>query len=307
MALVLLPLVVAPAGPWNVGWGFQTTRLPPLPPHMQSYLLNRSVLGLFLGNNTGMDSSEEVVAEARLGVVGIGWNLNHIATSTNGQDPRTAGGGLERYELEQAAALKAARPEMGVMVLRNTEVVSVFWDAGKKAMLDPSLWLQTPPGSGVAHAEPWGTDDARSGGPTVKYFLNFSQPRARAWWLNEYVAPALDAPGVDGVFTDCSCGTARGERFTFEEAAGRQSAFDAAFDAARRSELGREAAERGGAAAGGRAECARVRRVCGGGGFSGRGAAVRAWPPRAVPTLDASLGAQRASGSPCNRHVTTTM
>jgi hypothetical protein len=35
------------------------------------------------------------------------------------------------------------------------------------------------------------------------------------------------------VYTDCSCGTARGERFTPEEAAGRQKAFDAALALAR--------------------------------------------------------------------------
>ena len=43
-----------------------------------------------------------------------------------------------------------------------------------------------------------------------------------------YVGPALEEPDIDGVYTDCSCGTARGERFTPEEAIGRQKAFDAA-------------------------------------------------------------------------------
>ena len=72
---------------------------------------------------------EELAEEIKLGILGIGWNLDHLHTSTNPQDPGTAGGGLERLEAQQAAALKAARPDLGVMLLRNTQVVSVFWDA----------------------------------------------------------------------------------------------------------------------------------------------------------------------------------
>merc|ERR1711871_1041318 len=99
--------------------------------------------------------------------------------------PTGPGGGLERYEVEQAAALKKSRPEMGVMVLRNTEVISTFWDSGREAMADPSLWLQRPPGSGKPIDEPWGTDDPKSGGPTPKYFLNFSNPATQKWWVEE--------------------------------------------------------------------------------------------------------------------------
>ena len=27
-------------------------------------------------------------------------------------------------------------------------------------------------------------------------------------WLEKYVGPALDQPNIDGIYTDCSCGTA---------------------------------------------------------------------------------------------------
>ena len=64
--------------------------------------------------------------------------------------------------------------------------------------------------------------------PTPKYFLNFSNVKTQQWWLNSYVAPALDDVNIDGVYTDCSCGTARGYRVTKEELVGRQAAFDAA-------------------------------------------------------------------------------
>jgi hypothetical protein len=47
------------------------------------------------------------VAEAKLGIMGIGWNLNHLATSKTG--------GLEQYEAQQAAAaLKQARPDIAI-------------------------------------------------------------------------------------------------------------------------------------------------------------------------------------------------
>jgi hypothetical protein len=61
--------------------------------------------------------------------------------------------------------------------------------------------VQRPPGSGKPISEPWGTDDPRSGGPTPKYFLNFSNPATRSWWLDKYVAPALNHPDIAGVCT----------------------------------------------------------------------------------------------------------
>jgi hypothetical protein len=172
----------------------------------------------------------------KLGIVGIGWNLYHSATSKvglaarshrrfvrrlvdrsstsyhihecirylcflsgNAAEPYSKAGGIEQYEIQQAAALKRERPDVGVMVLRNTEVVSTFWSAFREAMNDTDLWLQSPPGSGKPINEPWGTDDPKSGGPTPKYFLNFSNPKTQTWWLEKYVGPALDQPNIDGV------------------------------------------------------------------------------------------------------------
>ena len=56
---------------------------------------------------------------------------------------------------------------------------------------------------------------------TPKYFLNFSNLKTQTWWLDKYIGSALDQPHVDGVYTDCSCGTARGETVTQAELAGR--------------------------------------------------------------------------------------
>lgn len=189
----LLPLAAHAGGPWGAGWGFASHGgVPAQPRTMQSFWLNRSVVGYFVANNTGLASAEELAAEVKLGIVGIGWNLYHSATSKTG--------GIEQYEIEQAAALKKKRPDVGVMVLRNTEVVSTFWSSFRQAMNETDLWLQSPPGSGKPINEPWGTDDPKSGGPTPKYFLNFSNPKTQAWWLEKYAppprAPLLATPPV---------------------------------------------------------------------------------------------------------------
>lgn len=105
------------------------------------------------------------------------------------------------------------------MVLRNTEVVSTFWSAFRDAMNDTELWLQSPPGSGKPISEPWGTDGG--GGTTPKYFLNFSNPKTQQWWLSKYISPALENPVIDGIYTDCSCGSARGYKPTAAEMSGR--------------------------------------------------------------------------------------
>ena len=45
-------------GPWAVGWGFAAAGgVPPQPARMQSYLLNRSVVGYFVANNMGLASA----------------------------------------------------------------------------------------------------------------------------------------------------------------------------------------------------------------------------------------------------------
>ena len=64
---------------WPVGWGFASHGgFPALPAAWQSYSLQESTVGFFLGNASGMDSAAEEKAEVRLGVVGIGWQLNNI-------------------------------------------------------------------------------------------------------------------------------------------------------------------------------------------------------------------------------------
>ena len=216
--------------PWYVGWwAAGRGGVPPMPTSLQSYAINRSVAAYFVSNNSGLASPAELQLETQLGIVGIGWNLFHDATARGDPfaDPNgsfAGGGGLERYEAMQAAALKRARPAVGVMVTRTSQVLSTFFSAFRKVVNETDLWLQSPPGSGNPIRAQWGSDGGALG-PTLKYYLNFSNPRARAWWLEQYIQPALEQPNIDGVYTDCSCGTPPAETFTQAEADGRQLAF----------------------------------------------------------------------------------
>jgi len=69
----------------------------------------------------------------QLGYVGIGWQLNNIPSHYSH---------LEKYELQEAANLKALRPDIRVSVLRNTEVATVFWDSAKAKMFDPDTQVE---------------------------------------------------------------------------------------------------------------------------------------------------------------------
>ena len=217
LVLLLDPVTCSSSFPgWNVGWGFAAGGgFPPLPASFRSWQLNRSTVGYFLGNASGMDSVAEVRAEVgKFGVVGIGWQLNNIPSKYSH---------LETFEIEEARKLKAMRPGVKVMVLRNTEVASVFWDSAKKVMDDPNTqdyWTQC---GGKPCAGVW----ASPAGNTPKYFFNFSNPDLRAWWVHEYVGTALDNPLFDGVYYDCSCGSPPGDHL---DQAAMQRAAQGAFD-----------------------------------------------------------------------------
>lgn len=140
---------------WNVGWAFVSHGgFPALPAGwpQRSYRLNSSLVGYFLGNASGMNSAEEVRAEDRLGVVGIGWQINNIPSHHTH---------LEQFEEETARQLKAIRPDVKAMALRNTEVATVFWDAAKipdggshhTGLLDPVRWQTLRRSMGIACRE----------------------------------------------------------------------------------------------------------------------------------------------------------
>ena len=198
LVLLLEPVTCSSSFPgWNVGWGFAAGGgFPPLPASFRSWQLNRSTVGYFLGNASGMDSVAEVRAEVgKFGVVGIGWQLNNIPSKYSH---------LETFEIEEARKLKAMRPGVKVMDDPNTQ----------------DYWTQC---GGKPCAGVW----ASPAGNTPKYFFNFSNPDLRAWWVHEYVGTALDNPLFDGVYYDCSCGSPPGDHL---DQAAMQRAAQGAFD-----------------------------------------------------------------------------
>jgi hypothetical protein len=175
---------------WPVGWGFASHGgFPALPAAWQSYSLQESTVGFFLGNASGMDSAAEEKAEVRLGVVGIGWQLNNIPSHHSN---------LETFEIEEAQRLKALRPGVRVMLTRESEATTTLYNSAKAKMFDPATqdwWVQ------CGNAPCNGTWNSPAGN-TPKYFFNFTNRDAADWWVNEFIGAPLRSPLVDGIYFD---------------------------------------------------------------------------------------------------------
>lgn len=199
MAMSIAAALVVPATLTRfdaVGWGFDSHGGFPAVP-WGSFVMNKSTTAYFVGNASGMDSGLELTLEAKLGYVGIGWQINNIPSNDSH---------LEKYEIEEARNLKSLRPDIKVGVLRNTEVTTVFWDSARAIMFNASTqdyWTQC---DGKPCVGSWGSP----AGNTPKYWFNFSNPKMADWWVNEYVGQAANNKLFDGVYFDCSCGTPMG-------------------------------------------------------------------------------------------------
>ena len=212
--------------PFTPGWGFaRQGGFPAMPPawrgQQASGRLAESFGAYFVGNASGMDSPAELAREARLGYVGVGWQLNNIPSHDSH---------LETWELEEARRLKQLRPGVKVGVLRNTEVATVFWDSANKTMHDPATqgyWTQC---GGKPCVGTWGSP----AGSTPKFWFNWSNPATVQWWLDVYIGEAVRSPLIDAVYFDCCCGSPPGDAFANDPAAVARFAADAqaAFDRA---------------------------------------------------------------------------
>eukprot|EP00746_Dinoflagellata_sp_MGD_P042469 gnl/MRDRNA2_/MRDRNA2_20297_c0_seq1.p1 gnl/MRDRNA2_/MRDRNA2_20297_c0~~gnl/MRDRNA2_/MRDRNA2_20297_c0_seq1.p1 ORF type:complete len:375 (-),score=59.04 gnl/MRDRNA2_/MRDRNA2_20297_c0_seq1:276-1331(-) len=172
-----------------------------------------------MGNSTGMNSVEELAAEARFGIVGIGWQFNQVTP-----------GHLEQYEIETARALKALRPDIKVMVSRNTEAAAYFWDSCREKMTNPAsrdFWTQC---GDQPCAQDWSAPGSHNHSKTITpgYYFNYSNPRLVDWWVNEYIGGALNNSMIDGVYFDCACIPMPGVRDQEEMQEAAQVAFDQA-------------------------------------------------------------------------------
>jgi hypothetical protein len=136
-----------------------------------------------------MDSDEELAAEVRLGIVGIGWQLNNVPS--NHSD-------VEKYELEEARKLKKLRPEVKVMLTRESQATTTLYASAKAKMEDPDCqdwWVLCgdAPCKGTWYSP---------AGNTPKYFFNFSNPKAADWWVDEFIGKPLSNPLIDGIYFD---------------------------------------------------------------------------------------------------------
>ena len=117
-----------------------------------------------------MDSAAEVRAEVRLGIVGIGWQINNIPSHHSN---------LEVFELEEARRLKAADPTVKVMLSRESEATTTLYNSSRDKMMDPATqdwWVQ-------CGAAPCNGSWYSPAGNTPKYWFNFSNPAAADWWV----------------------------------------------------------------------------------------------------------------------------
>lgn len=221
LGMLILSAAAEMAEPgWHAGWGFISHGgFPKLPDTWTTSKLSSSVVSYFMGNSTGMNSMEELAAEARFGIVGIGWQLNQVPPQH-----------LEQYEIETARALKALRPDIKVMVSRNTEAAGYFWDSCKEKMTDPAtrdFWTHC---GDQPCAQDWSAPGSHNHSKTLTpgYYFNYSNPRLVDWWVNEYIGSAVSNPLFDGVYFDCACIPMPGVRDQEKMQEAAQAAFDQA-------------------------------------------------------------------------------
>jgi len=151
-----------------------------------------------------------------MGVVGLGWQLSNIPSHHSN---------VEVFELEEARRLKTLRPDVKVMLTRDTEVTTVFYNMSREKMYDPNtqdFWTQC---GGKPCSGKW----VSPAGSTNKYYFNFSNPRFVDWWVNDFIVGAANNDLVDGIYFDCACEGAPGDNLNWEQfQVDRQKAFDRA-------------------------------------------------------------------------------
>ncbi len=203
------------------GWAFAAhgkggLGYPPIPlAGYPTYAMAASTSAYFLGNDTGLNSAAENAAEAKFGIVGLGWQL-----SMRDADWRH----LEKFEVSFASKIKAVNPKAKVLVSRNSEVGTVVWDAIRPLLDTPAhaeasgLWVHSeiPRDHGKISNGTWDCDNCGvppkpTAIPYGKLFFNWTSPKFSDWWLRTHIGDAItEENGIDGVYFDCCCGAPPG-------------------------------------------------------------------------------------------------
>lgn len=173
-ALVLAAVPVCEAWPYG-------RTIPPLPAAWHSTVAADMTTAYFVGNATGLDSAAELAAEARWGIIGIGWQLNGSWVPRGPQKGNHFGRHVEVAERETAAALKSLNPKLKVLLGRNTEVATCYLDSVAAIWNRTDVWLKCP--NKTNPAAPVSDCVADWGSFGQKKFFDFSQPALRAWYV----------------------------------------------------------------------------------------------------------------------------
>jgi hypothetical protein len=170
-----------------------------LPPAMRSYIMNRSVVVYFVGNDSAANSPAEDKAEERFGIVGVGWQLGAVASNFTR---------LEQHELATAKRLKARAPGIRIMVARNTDCGALNQNQVAAALKYHPEWFLRD-GRGKVFEVPWVANDPTFFGHQNFWmpspYFNYSNQAAADWWVQEYVGAAVRQDTIDGVYWD-ACG-----------------------------------------------------------------------------------------------------
>ena len=177
-----------------------------------------------------MNSEQELLAQSRFGIVGIGWQLNMRGSNWSH---------LEQAERTTARQLKALDPSVKVLVTRNTQAGLATLDSVRAQLENAehtNVFIKNQVGSvgcktgqfpGTAAAigqlceAYWGCDNCGPGNGTSiplnpfappgplgngdcagSAWWNFSDPGFVQWWHETYMGPVLAEPLFDGYYYD---------------------------------------------------------------------------------------------------------
>lgn len=184
----------------------------------------------FVGNDTGMNNHQELVAQTRFGIVGIGWQLNMRGSNWSH---------LEEAERSTARQLKALDPTVKVLVTRNSQAGVAMLDSVRQQLLNSTstnVFIKGQPGgagckTGQFPGKPsavgqlceayWGCKNCGPGNGTSipldpfappgplgngdcagSAWWNFTDPGFVSWWHDTLMAQVLAEPLIDGYYYD---------------------------------------------------------------------------------------------------------
>lgn len=181
--------------------------LPPLPTTgrwgADPWALNASTAVFFVGNSTRMETPEEYQSDSRWGVIGYSWNVNNL-----GSHDKHA----ERWETQEAEAIRSCNPSIKVMVTREVQVIGTWYDSidlNNQTLID-ERWFIMCPGNATTAISPcvskWSNNGVAPPRLTEGRWLNWSHPPAADWWVETFIGGALRNTLLDGVFLDTGPG-----------------------------------------------------------------------------------------------------